>query len=424
MKQYVEITDVFAREVLDSRGNPTVEAEVYAGEFFGRAIAPSGASTGVFEALELRDNDSSRYGGKGVTRAVENVNTEIADIIIGMNVFDQRAADMKMCSADGTPNKSNLGANAILAVSLATAKAAAHAAGLPLYRYLGGVNAHRMPVPMMNVLNGGAHADNNVDIQEFMIMPVGAAGFKTGLRQCAEVFHALKEVLKESGHVTSVGDEGGFAPNLSADDEALEMLVAAIERAGYKPGEEFKIAIDAASSEWLQRDGSYRLSKSGTVKSKSEMIDYWEGLTRRFPIFSIEDALAEDDWEGWQSLTERLGSRIQLVGDDLFVTNTERLRHGIALNAGNAILIKPNQIGTLSETLDAVEMAHKAGLRTIISHRSGESEDTTIADIAVGVNSGEIKTGAPSRTDRVSKYNRLLRIEQELCHEAKYGLEQ
>lgn len=420
MKQYLEITDIFAREVLDSRGNPTVEAEVYTELGYGRAIVPSGASTGVFEAVELRDGDKSRYLGKGVKNAVEHVNTKIADCIVGMNVLDQRALDLKLCKLDGTPNKGTLGANAILAVSLAAAHAASNALKIPLYRYVGGVNAHLLPVPMMNILNGGAHANNNVDIQEFMIMPVGAKCFREGLRQSSEVFHHLKSLLAEEGHTTSVGDEGGFAPNLPADEAALEAITKAIERAGYQPGTEFRIAIDAASSEWIQPDGTYRLPKSGILRTKDEMIGYWEELVSRFPIASIEDGLAEDDWEGWQELTRRLGDKVQLVGDDLFVTNPERLRKGISLSVANSILVKVNQIGTLSEAIDAVEMAHKAGYTAVLSHRSGETEDTTIADLAVALNAGQIKTGAPSRTDRVAKYNQLLRIEQELSYTAEY----
>ena len=420
MKQYIEITDIFAREVLDSRGNPTVEAEVYTELGYGRAIVRSGASTGVFEAVELRDGDKSRYLGKGVKNAVEHVNTKIADCIVGMNVLDQRALDLKLCRLDGTPNKGTLGANAILAVSLAAAHAASNALKIPLYRYVGGVNAHLLPVPMMNILNGGAHANNNVDIQEFMIMPVGAKCFREGLRQSSEVFHHLKSLLAEEGHTTSVGDEGGFAPNLPADEAALEAITKAIERAGYQPGTEFRIAIDAASSEWIQPDGTYKLPKSGILRTKDEMIGYWEDLINRFPIASIEDGLAEDDWEGWQELTRRLGDKVQLVGDDLFVTNPERLKKGISLSVANSILVKVNQIGTLSEAIDAVEMAHKAGYTAVLSHRSGETEDTTIADLAVALNAGQIKTGAPSRTDRVAKYNQLLRIEQELSYTAEY----
>ena len=421
MKRYIEIIDVFAREVMDSRGNPTVEVEVTTECGCGRAIVPSGASTGIFEAVELRDEDTKRYGGKGVKNAVNNVNEKIADVIIGMNVLDQRSIDMKMCEMDGTENKSKLGANAILGVSLAVAHAAADSLEMPLYQYIGGVNAHTLPVPMMNILNGGAHANNNVDIQEFMIMPFGAKSFRQGLRWCSEVFHELKKVLSEMGNTTAVGDEGGFAPNLETDEQALEVIVNAIGRAGYTAGEDFKIAIDAASSEWVQKDGSYLMPKSGIRKSASELIDHWQSLCDKYPIYSIEDGLGEDDWEGWKELTNRLGSKVQLVGDDLFVTNPKRLAKGISMGVGNSILIKLNQIGTLSETLDAVEMAHKNGYSAVISHRSGETEDTTIADIAVAVNSGQIKTGAPSRTDRVSKYNQLLRIEEDLCFVSQYG---
>ncbi|MDY3929770.1 MAG: phosphopyruvate hydratase [Clostridia bacterium] len=423
MKSYIEITDVFAREVLDSRGNPTVEVEVYTEDNMGRAIVPSGASTGVFEAVELRDGDKSRYGGKGVKNAVNNVNDRIADSVIGMNVLDQRAIDKKLCSLDGTPNKGNLGANAILGVSLAAARAAAECVGLPLYSYVGGVNAHRLPVPMMNILNGGAHADNNVDIQEFMIMPVGADSFSEALRMCAEVFHTLKDILKKMGLTTAVGDEGGFAPNLSTDEKALDIIVTAIEDAGYKTKKDFMIALDAAASEWMQSDGTYKTTKSQIVRTGSEMIDYWQSLIDKYPIISIEDGLAEDDWEGWKELTERLSSRVQLVGDDFFVTNPERLRKGIDKNCANSILVKVNQIGTLTEALDAVEMAHKAGYSAVLSHRSGETEDTTIADLAVALNVGQIKTGAPSRTERVAKYNQLLRIEQELFKSAVFGSE-
>lgn len=421
MKQYIEIIDVFAREVMDSRGNPTVEVEVQTENGCGRAIVPSGASTGVFEAVELRDGDSKRYGGKGVKNAVNNVNEKIAEVLIGMNVLDQRSIDMKMCEMDGTENKSNLGANAILGVSLAVAHAAANSLDIPLFQYIGGVNAHVLPVPMMNILNGGAHANNNVDIQEFMIMPFGAKSFRQGLRWCSEVFHELKKVLSEMGNTTAVGDEGGFAPNLETDEQALEVIVNAIGRAGYTAGEDFKIAIDAASSEWAQKDGAYLLPKSGERKTADELVEYWEKLCVKYPIFSIEDGLGEDDWEGWKILTDRLGDKIQLVGDDLFVTNPKRLEKGIHMGVGNSILVKLNQIGTLSETLDAVEMAHKNGYSAVISHRSGETEDTTIADIAVAVNSGQIKTGAPSRTDRVAKYNQLLRIEEELCFVSQYG---
>lgn len=420
MKQYVEITDVFAREVLDSRGNPTVEAEVYTEDSVGRAIVPSGASTGVFEAVELRDGDNERYMGKGVRKAVENINTKIADSIIGMNVLDQRAIDKKLCSLDATPNKENLGANAILGVSLAAARAAADYIGIPLYRYVGGTNAHILPVPMMNILNGGAHADNNVDIQEFMIMPVGTKTFRDGLEQCVRVFHTLKKILHNDGNTTAVGDEGGFAPNLPTDEKAVELIVSAIEKAGFTPGKDFCIAIDAAASEWVQKDGTYKLPKAGIVKTREEMIDYWEELIGKYPIISIEDGLGEEDWEGWCEMTKRLSDRVQLVGDDLFVTNPQRLERGIKNKAANSVLVKVNQIGTLSEATDAVEMAKRAGYSAIMSHRSGETEDTTIADLAVALNVGQIKTGAPSRTDRVAKYNQLLRIEQELCTEAEF----
>ena len=421
MKQYVEITDVFAREVMDSRGNPTVEVEVYADGAFGRAIVPSGASTGVFEAVELRDGEKGRYNGKGVQRAVENVNETLGDAIIGMNLLDQRAIDIKMCNMDKNENKGEFGANAILGVSLAVAHAAADYLKMSLYEYIGGVNAHALPVPMMNILNGGAHANNNVDIQEFMIMPVGAPNFSEGLRWCSEVYHALKGILSKSGSSTAVGDEGGFAPNLSSDEKAFDLILEAVEAAGYKAVSDFVIAIDAASSEWVQPDGTYKLPKAGIVKTNAELIDYWDDLCKRYPIVSIEDGLGEDDWEGWKELTKRLGSKIHLVGDDLFVTNTKRLAKGIELGVGNSILVKVNQIGTLTEALDAVDKAHKAGYTAIISHRSGETEDTTIADIAVALNSGQIKTGAPCRTERVCKYNRLLRIEQELAYAAEYG---
>lgn len=422
MKECIEITEIYAREVMDSRGNPTVEAEVSTGYATGHAIVPSGASTGAFEAVELRDNDKRRYNGKGVKNAVENVNKKISAEIAGMNVLDQRCIDRRMCELDGTENKSRLGANAILAVSLACADAAAKSIGIPLYRYLGGVNTHTLPVPMMNILNGGAHADNNVDIQEFMIMPFGAASFKQGLRWCSEVYYALKSLLHDAGMSTAVGDEGGFAPNLSNDEEALELLVDAIKQAGYEPGSDFRIAIDAASSEWQSdQQGIYRLPKSGIEKTSGGLVQYWSNLCAKYPIFSIEDALGEDDWEGWQKLTEALGNQIQLVGDDLFVTNPQRLIKGIRAGAANSILIKVNQIGTLTETLDAVETAHRNGYSAVISHRSGETEDTIIADIAVAVNSGQIKSGAPARTDRVAKYNRLLRIEDELASCRRYG---
>ncbi len=421
MSGFYEIIDVYAREVLDSRGNPTVEAEVYTEKLCRSAIVPSGASTGVFEAVELRDGDNKRYGGKGVKKAVENINTVIAEALIGMNVLDQGGIDKKLIELDGTKNKSKLGANAILGVSLACAKTAAACLDMPLYRYVGGVNAKSMPVPMMNILNGGAHAGNNVDIQEFMIMPVGAGTFKAALRMCSEVYHTLKGIIKENGLSTSIGDEGGFAPNLPTDEKALELIVEAIKKAGYTTGEDFKIALDAASSEWYMPDGTYRLPKAQIVRSKEEMVDYWEKLCEKYPIISIEDGAAEDDWEAWDMLTKRLGGKIQLVGDDLFVTNTERLKTGIEKGAANSILVKVNQIGTLSETLDAVETAHRNGYSAIMSHRSGESEDTTIADLAVALNCGQIKSGAPCRSDRVCKYNRLLKIEEELCFYSKYS---
>ncbi|HIU57568.1 MAG TPA: phosphopyruvate hydratase [Candidatus Ornithomonoglobus merdipullorum] len=422
MKFYIEITDVHAREVLDSRSNPTIEVEVTTTEGVGRAIVPSGASTGEYEAYELRDGDKKRYNGKGVLKAVNNVNETISDELVGMNVLDQRLIDRTLKELDGTANLKKLGANAVLGTSLACARAAANALGLPLYRYIGGANAHVMPVPMMNILNGGAHANNNVDIQEFMIMPVGAESFSECLRQCSEVYFALKSILQEKGQPTAVGDEGGFAPNLGTDEEALALIVEAIDKAGYMPGDDFKIAIDAASSEWAQEDGTYLLPKSGIKKTTDELIEFWEGIIDRYPIFSIEDPLGENDYEGFARLTERVGDRVQLVGDDLFVTNPERLARGIECGAANSILIKVNQIGTLSETLDAIEMAHNAGYTAVVSHRSGETEDTTIADIAVAVNAGQIKTGAPARTDRVAKYNRLLRIEDELDDIAEYGI--
>lgn len=422
MKFYIEITDVHAREVLDSRSNPTIEVEVTTTDGVGRAIVPSGASTGEYEAYELRDGDKKRYNGKGVLKAVKNVNETISDELVGMNVLDQRLIDSALKELDGTPNLKKLGANAVLGTSLACARAAANALGLPLYRYIGGSNAHVMPVPMMNILNGGAHANNNVDIQEFMIMPIGAESFSDCLRQCSEVYFALKSILQEKGQPTAVGDEGGFAPNLGTDEEALALIVEAVEKAGYTAGEDFKIAIDAASSEWAQEDGTYLLPKSGIKKTTDELIEFWEGIIDRYPIFSIEDPLGENDYEGFARLTERVGDRVQLVGDDLFVTNPERLERGIECGAANSILIKVNQIGTLSETLDAIEMAHNAGYTAVVSHRSGETEDTTIADIAVAVNAGQIKTGAPARTDRVAKYNRLLRIEDELGDIAEYGI--
>jgi len=419
MKQYFEIVDVMAREILDSRGNPTVEVEVTLDDgTIGRASVPSGASTGMYEACELRDGDKSRYCGKGVELAVENVNRELAEAMLGLNVLDQTSIDKMLIEIDGTPNKTRLGANAILGVSLACAKAAAKATGLSLYNYIGGVNAKQLPVPMMNVLNGGSHAlCSNVDIQEFMIMPVGAESFKEGLRMCTEVFHALKSVVPASG----VGDEGGYAPCLESDEDALKALVAAIEKAGYVPGDDFMIAIDGAVSDWYdEKDKCYHLPKRGTVMSSADMVDMWESFVDKYPIISIEDGMGENDWSGWQLMTSRLGDRIQIVGDDLFVTNTLRIRKGIEMKAANAVLIKLNQIGTLTETLDAINMAHRAGWTAIVSHRSGETEDTTIADISVAVNAGQIKTGAPSRTDRVAKYNQLLRIEEELFDVAEY----
>ena len=423
MKQMIEIVDVLGREILDSRGNPTVEVEVYLEDgTMGRAAVPSGASTGIYEACELRDGDKSRYLGKGVENAVKNVNTEIAECLIGMNVLDQVSIDKAMIELDGTPNKSRLGANAILGASLACAKAAAESLGVALYNYIGGVNAKQLPVPMMNILNGGAHATNNVEIQEFMIMPVSAPSFREALRRCAEVFHTLKTVLKENGTpAAGVGDEGGYAPNLKKDEDALKVIVAAIEKAGYKPGEDFKIAIDAASSEWWDEEQKcYVQPKSGKKLTQQQLVNMWKKFADTYPIISLEDGMAETDWEGWAMLTKAIGDRVQLVGDDLFVTNTERLKTGIEKKVGNAILIKVNQIGTLTETLDAIQMANRAGYTAIVSHRSGETEDATIADIAVAVNAGQIKTGAPSRTDRVAKYNQLLRIEEELGDVAQY----
>ena len=423
MKQMIEIVDVLGREILDSRGNPTVEVEVYLEDgTVGRAAVPSGASTGIYEACELRDGDKSRYLGKGVLKAVENVNTEIAECLIGMNVLDQTAIDKAMIELDGTPNKTRLGANAILGASLACAKAAAESVGVSLYNYIGGVNAKQLPVPMMNILNGGAHATNNVEIQEFMIMPVSAPTFREALRRCTEVFHTLKTVLKENGTpAAGVGDEGGYAPNLKKDEDALKVIVAAIEKAGYKPGEDFKIAIDAASSEWWnEEEKCYIQPKSGKKMTQQQLVNMWKKFADTYPIISLEDGMAETDWEGWAMLTKAIGDRVQLVGDDLFVTNVSRLSTGIEKKVGNAILIKVNQIGTLTETLDAIQMANRAGYTAIVSHRSGETEDATIADIAVAVNAGQIKTGAPSRTDRVAKYNQLLRIEEELDDVAQY----
>ena len=422
MKGYIEILDVFAREVLDSRANPTIEVEVVVeGDFVGSAIVPSGASTGEREAIELRDEDPSRYMGKGVTKAVDNVNNIIAEAIIGMNAIDQAKIDQTMIDLDGTPTKSKLGANAILAVSMAVAKAAAKALKLPLYQYLGGINAKVLPVPMMNILNGGEHADNTVDLQEFMIMPVGAQSFKDALQMCVEVYHTLKKVLNSTGLATGVGDEGGFAPNLATADEVLSLIVEAIEKAGYKPGEQMFIAMDAAASElYNKEDGKYyfkgesQMTGQEVVRTSEDMVDYYEDLVNKFPIISLEDGLGENDWEGWKLLTDRLGKRIQLVGDDLFVTNTAILEKGIEAKVANSILIKVNQIGTLTETFNAIEMANRAGYTAVVSHRSGESEDNTIADIVVAVNAGQIKTGAPARSDRVAKYNQLLRIEEQL----------
>lgn len=421
------IVDIYGREILDSRGNPTVEVEVeLADGSVGRAAVPSGASTGAFEAVELRDGDKGRYLGRGVQTAVDNVNDAIASEVIGLDALDQVTVDKVMIDLDGTPNKAKLGANAILGVSLATAKAAAASLSLPLYRYLGGVNSKEMPVPMMNILNGGKHADNSVDLQEFMVMPVGAESFSECLRWGAEIFHALKKVLKDKGYGTAVGDEGGYAPNLKSNQEALDVIMAAISQAGFKPGEQIMIAMDPASTElWEEAKkkgeaGKYYFWKSDILKTPAEMVDFWTELCNNYPIISIEDGMAEEDWDGWKLLTDRLGKKVQLVGDDLFVTNTERLSKGIGLGVANSILIKVNQIGTLTETLDAIEMAKRAGYTAIVSHRSGETEDTTIADIVVATNAGQIKTGAPSRTDRVAKYNQLLRIEDLLAEEAIY----
>ncbi len=415
------ISNVYAREVLDSRGNPTVEVEVYLESGArGRAIVPSGASTGAYEAVELRDGDKDRYLGKGVLKAVENVNDVIAPEIIGMNALDQVGIDKRMIELDGTPNKAKLGANAILAVSMAVARAAAEALDIPLYVYLGGVNAKTLPVPMMNIINGGAHADNNVDVQEFMVLPVGAPTFKEALRTGAEIFHSLKNVLKEQGLNTAVGDEGGFAPNLSSNEAAIQTIITAIERAGYKPGVDVFLGMDVASTEFF-KDGKYHLEGEGKSFTSAEFVDFLASWVDKYPIITIEDGCSEDDWEGWKLLTEKLGGKVQLVGDDLFVTNTNRLSQGIEQGIGNSILVKVNQIGTLTETFDAIEMAKRAGYTAVISHRSGESEDSTIADIAVATNAGQIKTGAPSRTDRVAKYNQLLRIEDQLASVAQYA---
>lgn len=419
---HLEIEKVVGREIIDSRGNPTVEAEVYLADgTVGRGAAPSGASTGEFEALELRDGNKDRFGGKGVSKAVGNINTTINEALKGIDASDIYAVDGAMLAADGTKDKSNLGANAILAVSIAAVRAAATALQIPLYRLLGGVNGNRLPVPMMNILNGGAHAANTVDVQEFMIMPAGAPSFKEGLRWCTEVFHALAALLKERGLATSVGDEGGFAPDLGSDEEAIECILEAVEKAGYKPGEDFVLAMDAASSEWKSATkGEYLLPKSGRKFTSAELIEHWKQLCEKYPIYSIEDGLNEEDWEGWQQLTKELGDTVQLVGDDLFVTNTERLSKGIKRGCGNSILIKLNQIGSVSETLEAIKMAHNAGYTAVTSHRSGETEDTTIADLAVALNTCQIKTGAPSRSERVAKYNQLLRIEEQLGNAAVY----
>lgn len=430
MKGYIEIADVHAREIMDSRGNPTVEVEVVVtsenGDFIGRAAVPSGASTGAFEAVELRDG-GSRYMGSGVEKAVDNVNEIIAPEIEGMNALDQVAIDTKMIELDGTPNKAKLGANAILGVSIAVARAAAEALSLPLYQYLGGFNAKTLPVPMMNILNGGKHADNTVDFQEFMIMPVGAKSFKEALRMCSEIYHTLKKVLKSRGLSTAVGDEGGFAPDLATPDEVIDLILEAVEKAGYKPNDDIRIAFDAAATElYDKKDGKYhfpgesKMLGKEVVRTAEEMVDLWEALVDKYPIISLEDGLDEDDWEGWKLLTERLGKRIQLVGDDLFVTNTERLQKGIDLGTASSILVKVNQIGTLTETFNAVRLANNNNMTAVISHRSGETEDSTIADIAVAVNAGQIKTGAPCRSDRVAKYNQLLRIEEELDESAQY----
>ena len=422
MKDYLQIEKVIGREIIDSRGNPTVEAEVILVDgTVGRGAAPSGASTGEFEALELRDGDKKVYGGKGVSKAVKNINTLINDKLVGMDASDIYAIDGAMIKLDGTKDKSKLGANAILAVSIACARAAATSLDIPLYRFFGGINGNQLPVPMMNILNGGAHATNSVDTQEFMIMPAGASSFREGLQWCTEVFHALQKLLKEEKKATSVGDEGGFAPDLDSDEDTIEHILKAIKNAGYEPGKDFVLAMDAASSEWKgSKKGEYVQPKSGKKFTSQELIDHWKSLVDKYPIYSIEDGLDEEDWEGWKKMTEQLGDKVQLVGDDLFVTNTERLAKGISLGAGNAILIKLNQIGSVSETLEAIKMAHHAGYSAIVSHRSGETEDTTIADLAVALNAGQIKTGAPSRSERVAKYNQLLRIEEELGEYAVY----
>ena len=423
---YLEIVQVIGREIMDSRGNPTVEAEVYLEDgSMGRGAAPSGASTGEFEALELRDGDKSRYDGKGVLKAVDFINNEIDELLLGMDASDIYAVDKAMIEADGTEDKSHFGANAILAVSIACAKAAANSLDIPLYRFLGGQFGNVLPVPMMNILNGGAHASNTVDTQEFMIMPVGASSFAEGLRQCAEVYHKLGKLLKAEGYATSVGDEGGYTPNLSSDEETLEYILKAIKDCGYEPGKDFVLAMDAAASEWKgSAKGQYKQPKSGKEFTSAELVAHWKSLVDKYPIVSIEDGLDEEDWEGWKKMTEELGDRLQIVGDDLFVTNTKRLHKGIEQGCGNSILIKLNQIGSVSETIEAIKMAQKAGYTAVVSHRSGETEDTTIADLAVALNAGQIKTGAPNRSERVAKYNQLLRIEEELDENAKYaGLE-
>ncbi|MBQ9589813.1 MAG: phosphopyruvate hydratase [Butyrivibrio sp.] len=422
MSEYLQIEKVIGREIIDSRGNPTVEAEVILADgTVGRGAAPSGASTGEFEALELRDGDKSKFGGKGVSKAVENVNTIINDVLKGVDASDIYAVDAAMIKADGTKDKSKLGANAILAVSIAACRAAATSLDIPLYRFFGGVNGNRLPVPMMNILNGGAHATNSVDTQEFMIMPAGAKSFTEGLRQCTEVFHALQSLLKKEGKATSVGDEGGFAPDLDSDEDTIEHILQAIKDAGYEPGKDFVLAMDAASSEWKgSAKGEYVQPKSGKKFTSKELVDHWKSLVEKYPIYSIEDGLDEEDWEGWQYMTKEIGDKVQLVGDDLFVTNTERLKKGIELGAANSILIKLNQIGSVSETLEAIKMAHKADYTAIVSHRSGETEDTTIADLSVALNAGQIKTGAPSRSERVAKYNQLIRIEEQLGESACY----
>jgi len=420
MKNYVEIVDIVGRQILDSRCFPTVEVEVYLEDgTVGRAAVPSGASTGMYEAVELRDGDKDNYLGKGVLQAVNNINETIADELIGLNVYDQTYIDKTLIELDGTKNKAKLGANAILGVSLACANAAASSLGIPLYQYIGGVNAKVLPVPMMNIINGGSHADNSVDLQEFMVMPVGADTFSNALQMCAAVYHTLKKILKKKGYSTAIGDEGGFAPDLKSNEEAILIIIEAIEEAGYKPGEDMFIALDPASSEYY-KDGKYVLEHEGKSLTSAEMVDFFEKWVDKYPIISIEDGMAEEDWEGWKLMTERLGKKIQLVGDDLFVTNTERLEKGIEMGVANSILIKLNQIGTLTETLNAIEMANRAGYTAVVSHRSGETEDTTIADLVVAVNAGQIKTGAPARSERVAKYNQLLRIEEELEDVAEY----